>query len=109
MLCIDNKARHQNTKKKINAKGDTNVTADLGISCISDKVRTLRGFPECCFSPPKSGLRSLSTAGRGSEETPQGQCKQHVQGAGGVKKSFTPLRELNMELKLAGEKPARHV
>lgn len=68
--CFDNKARHQNTKKKINAKGDTNVTADLGISCISDKVRTLRGFPECCFSPPKSGLRSLSTE-RGSEETPQ--------------------------------------
>lgn len=47
---------------------------------------TLRGFPECCFSPPRSELRSLST-GRGSEETAQRHCKQHVQSGGGVNKT----------------------
>lgn len=86
--CIDNKARRQNTGKKINAKCKVTPTSQQAWEPLASQTRrTLRGFTECCFPPPKSGLRSLST-GRGSEETAQGHCKQHVRGGGAVNKTW---------------------
>lgn len=73
--CIDNKAWHQNARKKINAKCKVTPRSQQTWGFLASQTRwASRGFPECCFSPPKSGLRSQST-GRGSEETPQGPCK----------------------------------